>query len=30
LVYFFNTWAYTQSCSSVWYNWFPALKTYVI
>lgn len=30
LVYFFNAWAYTQSCASVWYNWYPALKTYVI
>jgi ornithine decarboxylase len=30
LVYFFNTGAYTQSCSSVWYNWFPALNTFVI
>lgn len=30
LVYFFNAWAYTQSCASVGYNWYPALKTYVI
>ncbi|NDK08943.1 type III PLP-dependent enzyme [Candidatus Gracilibacteria bacterium] len=30
LVYFFNAGAYTQSCASVGYNGYPALKTYVI
>lgn len=30
LVYFFNTWAYTQSCSSVGYNWFGPLDVFVI